>query len=353
MVRNTSSLEDELYTFRQTITDRLRRNIAEEMKSVKSSSRYQQAFGYYALLQNTDSSGSLTLGQIEKIVRDGRQELFQENSILKKGIAALSSFFGKSDSISGTLDALTKYHTSDVKLARYLEKTKTAFAAATHNSVQDDLQGRIQRLERQRERIGEEVLSGKGSLPRYIFEHRGYVQTTSTAIRPPVSRSSWIYSEQRPPYFHRVGLAAASLAAVIGGYLTFSVPPAMTMEPSVSYSLGYTPSPVRPEAPSLPVVPPVLASPEASQKTESIICGSSPNPKQFLLPNGAERAVVLSSIDNWNTASVLREPTATALRDGIYRVEKRNGYADFLFVEHGVIIGTASYKLGQPRFLED
>ncbi|MEK6867423.1 MAG: hypothetical protein AABX98_01235 [Nanoarchaeota archaeon] len=65
-------------------------------------------------------------------------------------------------------------------------------------------------------------------------------------------------------------------------------------------------------------------------------------------PSSLERRSVIAAIDSWNGTSTvsLRGLPTTNLHNGIYRVEERKGYVDFLFVENNVVKGTGSYKLG-------
>ena len=375
MVRNTHTLEDALYTFRRTVTDRVRRNVAEEMKTAQNSARYQGAFGYYAMLQNTDHTDCLTLQQIEEIVRVGKQDLLEEKSIFRKGINALSSLFGKNPSsdISDVAQTFVKYHSLEKKMVASLTKTRTALAEARHDYVRNDLQGRIARLEKQQKRIGEDVLSGKtDSLAAFIFQQRGYIPADSTysvkkveqqAPRLSViSTTQYIFprEEAHSSYFRRSAVAAASLTTLAAAgclaYFTFpgssSEASAHSLSPSSTYAPSYE---IRPENPSFS---PSLVStsfdsavsllPEPLPKPEPKIYGYAPGASEFLQPSSLERRSVIAAIDSWNGTSTvsLRGLPTTNLHNGIYRVEERKGYVDFLFVENNVVKGTGSYKLG-------
>lgn len=383
MIRNTHTLEDTIYAFRRTATDRVRRNIAEEMQAAKSSSRYQSAFPYYAMLQNTDHMHCLTLQQIDEIIRAGKQNLLEEKSIFGKAVNVFTSFFGKntSSAISDAVDALAKYHTLEKKVVASLTKTRTALVEATHDYVQNDLQSRIVRLEKQQTRIGADVISGnKNTLTTYIFQQRGYISgkcemsnysVTTTEQRVP--RFSVINTvpplqpispkrERQPSYFRRFTVAAASLTTVaVAGCLAYFTLPGYSSEASPrSFSSSvYTPSSgVHLENPPLssPVIAPspgplVSYQPEIAQKPEPKIYGYAPGASEFLQPTDVERRSVIATIDSWNgTTSVsLRGLSASHLQNGIYRVEKRAGYVDFLFVENNVVKGTGSYEVRQPR----
>lgn len=362
MSRNTHTLEDDLFTFRQTVTDRVRRNVAEEMHAAKNSLRYQAAFPYYAILQNTDHMHCLTLQQIDDILRTGKQDLLEERSIFRKGINAFSSLFGKnvSSDISDVAQTFAKYHALEEKVVASLTKTHTALAEATHDYVRNDLRGRIDRLEKQQKRIGIDVLSGnKNPLAAYIFQQRGYISVINTVAPPqPLSPKR----ETQPSYFWRFAVAAVSLTTVaVAGCLAYFTLPGSSLEasPRSFSSSAYTPSfGVHLENPPLssPLIAPssqplVSYQPEIAQKPEPKIYGYAPGASDFLQPNGVERRSVIAAIDSWNgTISVsLQGLPASHLQNGIYRVEKRKGYVDFLFVENNMVKGTGSYEVRQSR----